>query len=107
MHWTPIYLYKWNVKFHEPNEHISSEYYVYWEKLCIHKGQVQLFEEEHAHSDLVATIWDMNKLFLEPGKLISGSIAAQIRDNNIQSFKAHETISGEPCWDWTVFDYFR
>ena len=57
MHLTPFYLFKWNVKFHESNEHISSEYWVYWEKLCMFKSKMQLFEEEHAYSDLVATIW--------------------------------------------------
>ena len=69
------------MKFHKSNEHISSEYCVYLEKLCIFKSQMQLFEEEQAFSDLVATICGVNKCSLEPGNQ-SGSIAAQITEQS-------------------------
>ena len=66
---------------------------------------MQLFEEEHAYPDVVATIWGMNMLSLELGKL-SALIVAQ-RQSNIQSFEAHESISGELCQYCTIYDYLR
>ena len=98
---TLIYLSKWNVKFYESNEHILSKYCVYWEKLCIFNKQMKLFEEKHVDSDLIAPIWDLNKLSLELGKLSE----MQIRQVNVHSFEANETIYFR--WTMLIFNYFR
>ena len=72
----------WRGTFDEQNEHTASYYSVYWEKVCVCKSHMQLFEEEHAHPDLHAIIlrYEQPSCWKKQGK-ISYLIAAEIRDN--------------------------
>ena len=73
----------WRGTFDEQNEHTASYYSVYWEKVCVRKSQMQLFEEEHTHPDVHATTtlrYEQPSCWTKQGK-ISCLIAVEIRDN--------------------------
>ena len=82
---------------------------IYWEKVCVCKSQVQLFEEEHAHPDLHATIlrYEQPSCWTKQGKKV---IWLQLKYETIERstlWGSYMYYTYELCWYCTIFEYFR